>query len=686
MIRARAAAALTPALVARRAVASRQGRATSNQLLQAKLKIGPVDDPFEREADRVADAVVQRKCATCAREEEDETVRLKVAGPARGSADAAVAGLGGGTPLPRGERRFFEARLGRDLSAVRVHAEATGASTIGARAFTLGNRVAFAPGEWQPGTTQGRKLLAHELVHVIQQGAGGGPALRRQPAAASGAPEIEEQPPPNLETAPADAGATDSTTEGKAGVQAPAPKPPPPAPAPVTAGGHAAAPAGMAACPDAPQREIIIVGCKTSAAAVPPAVEKAQLPTLDPARFGGNATRATFARELAQCHAARTVNGEIEKRYKLGVAAARKQATEQAKLDTEAAVEAAGKSASARATARNEAKKAAAKKIADAEGAVKREAVAVVTAELATRLEDGLASDFGDTMRGALARYGPGWLAKMQKALTSKRAKLTKEKNAKPKLARGETPPPPRPAAEIAREIEAEMVEIRCSEEEWARNQIEGMARAWAVGRREEVDFLTIPQKAKFLANFVPSYVPPASSLVDIPGTTGMAKVAPEFAAFLAQLQTDVKADPAVPSFRAENYAGHGGGKASEPRHFAGKGFSADIYIEAPNDQRGFWQPRAAVAFLVQLDATAKAFGARWRVLYNDFRVAQAINEASGAMNVAFMGQSGGGQSNWHGPAPLVLHFHLDLEIPQAPAAPAGGTPSQPTAPAGGTP
>ncbi|MEZ5863386.1 MAG: hypothetical protein R3D25_04680 [Geminicoccaceae bacterium] len=44
----------------------------SNQLVQAKLKIGPVDDPFEREADRVADAVVQRKCAACAGEEEDE--------------------------------------------------------------------------------------------------------------------------------------------------------------------------------------------------------------------------------------------------------------------------------------------------------------------------------------------------------------------------------------------------------------------------------------------------------------------------------------------------------------------------------------------------------------------------------------------------------------------------------------
>jgi len=647
----------------------------SNQLLQAKLRIGPVDDPFEREADRVADAVVQRKCAACAREEEDETVRLKAAGPVLGSAEGAVAGLRGGTPLPAGEQRFFEERLGRDLSAVRVHEAAPGAAAIGARAFTLGHRIAFAPGEWWPGTTAGRRLLAHELVHVLQQGATGEPVLRRQPAPDAGEPEIEEQDASMPRVAPADAGAIDAAAEPKAGVPADVAKTPPPAPATVTAGGHTAAPAGMAACPDAPPRSLYVVGCTRSPAAAPPAVEKAQLPALDPAPFGGDADRAAFARELAQCHAARVVKGEIEKRYKLAVGAARKQATEEAKLETKAAVEAAGKSARARTAAQREARKAAARKIAEAEGAVTRETEAAVTAELAARFENELASDFSETMQGALARYGRSWLAKMQRTLTRKRASLAKEKSSRPRLAKGETPPPPRPAAEIAREIEAEMVEVRCAEQQWALDQIEGLAHGWAVGRREQVDFLTIPQKAASLANFVPSYVPEASSLVDIPGTKDMAKVAPEFAAFLAQLMIDAKADPAVPSFRAENYPGHGGGKVDEPRHFAGKGFSADIYIDAPRDQRGFWQPRAAVAFLVQLDATAKAFGARWRVLYNDFRVAQAINEASGAHNVVFMGQSGGGKINWHGPDPLILHFHLDIEIPRKPATPAGGTP-----------
>ncbi|HRA69172.1 MAG TPA: hypothetical protein PL187_24305, partial [Caldilinea sp.] len=118
-------------------------------------------------------------------------------------------------------------------------------------------------------------------------------------------------------------------------------------------------------------------------------------------------------------------------------------------------------------------------------------------------------------------------------------------------------------------------------------------------------------------------------------------------------------ADPATPGFTAGNYAGHGGGS------WAGKGFSTDLFLKAPRDPRGFWEHATAVDFLLALDATAKALGARWRVLYNDFGVAQEVNRATGSRNVEFVGSSGGGKLNWHGPAPLILHFHLDLEIPQ---------------------
>ena len=85
---------------------------------------------------------------------------------------------GGGAPLPPGERRFFEQRFGYDLSRVRVHADdwaAQAARALHASAFTLGSDVAFAEGRYQPGQRAGRRLLAHELAHVIQQGAA--PAL-----------------------------------------------------------------------------------------------------------------------------------------------------------------------------------------------------------------------------------------------------------------------------------------------------------------------------------------------------------------------------------------------------------------------------------------------------------------------------------------------------------------------------
>ena len=182
MIRARVPHRPAQPAPARGPVPAATRKPVSNQALQAKLEVGPVDDPLEREADTLADRVVRRKCAACAHEDDDQTLRLKPAEGSRAPADAAVAGLRGGTLLPAAERRFFEAQLGRDFSAVRVHADSPGAVAIGARAFTLDRQIAFAPGEWRPGTVEGRRLLAHELVHVVQQRHGAERALRRQPA------------------------------------------------------------------------------------------------------------------------------------------------------------------------------------------------------------------------------------------------------------------------------------------------------------------------------------------------------------------------------------------------------------------------------------------------------------------------------------------------------------------------
>ncbi|MCP5049007.1 MAG: DUF4157 domain-containing protein, partial [bacterium] len=92
---------------------------------------------------------------------------------AGGSADRQVQSLqGGGKPLPQETRSFFETRFSRQLDQVKVHTDtraAEAAKMLHARAFTMGQDIAFAPGFYAPGTAKGKRLLAHELTHTIQK-------------------------------------------------------------------------------------------------------------------------------------------------------------------------------------------------------------------------------------------------------------------------------------------------------------------------------------------------------------------------------------------------------------------------------------------------------------------------------------------------------------------------------------
>ncbi|QNM98643.1 eCIS core domain-containing protein [Chitinimonas koreensis] len=99
--------------------------------------------------------------------------------------------LGAGQPLDPQTRSFFEQRLGCDLSAVRIHHDAqadTAAKQIHARAFTYGHHIAFAAGQYQPEGSEGKRLLAHELTHVLQQRQDTVPrqVMREGPAPAGG--------------------------------------------------------------------------------------------------------------------------------------------------------------------------------------------------------------------------------------------------------------------------------------------------------------------------------------------------------------------------------------------------------------------------------------------------------------------------------------------------------------------
>jgi Domain of unknown function (DUF4157) len=77
-----------------------------------------------------------------------------------------------GQLLDAGTRAYFGSRYSYDFSAVRVHADQQAGETarsMGAAAYTVGSQIVFAEGRYQPGTPAGRRLLAHELVHVAQQ-------------------------------------------------------------------------------------------------------------------------------------------------------------------------------------------------------------------------------------------------------------------------------------------------------------------------------------------------------------------------------------------------------------------------------------------------------------------------------------------------------------------------------------
>jgi|GEM_PF-5753980 len=114
---------------------------------QAKLKIGPSGEAYEREVEAVNainPALLER------------IQRLRT----------------GGKPLPPEARAFFESRFATDFSQVRVHDDDRAdsmAKEIGARAFTAGEDIVFHSGEYDPRNKTGKSVLAHELVHVAQQ-------------------------------------------------------------------------------------------------------------------------------------------------------------------------------------------------------------------------------------------------------------------------------------------------------------------------------------------------------------------------------------------------------------------------------------------------------------------------------------------------------------------------------------
>lgn len=145
--------------------------------IQPKLTISIPGDVSEQEADQMAEfvtqndgspeqnGILQRKCASC----EAATSRADVNGS-------------GSQALDPGTKAFMGRRFGTDFSNVRIHTDNRAARLsqgLHARAFTYGSDIYFNRNQYAPDTTSGRKLLAHELTHAIQQSRGESTGIQR---------------------------------------------------------------------------------------------------------------------------------------------------------------------------------------------------------------------------------------------------------------------------------------------------------------------------------------------------------------------------------------------------------------------------------------------------------------------------------------------------------------------------
>lgn len=183
-----------------------QGLLDTTATYQTKPTFNTPGDSYEQEADRVADRVMRMPEATIQRDTEfreeraeEEVIQTKPTAnqgtlPAQSTESDEVPPIvqevvnSTGQPLDPATSALMERRFDHDFGQVRVHTDgkaAESAHALNALAYTLGQDVVFGAGQYAPGTTEGDRLLAHELTHVVQQTG----MIQRQPAS-----EQQQQP------------------------------------------------------------------------------------------------------------------------------------------------------------------------------------------------------------------------------------------------------------------------------------------------------------------------------------------------------------------------------------------------------------------------------------------------------------------------------------------------------------
>ena len=171
--------------------------------IQAKLVVGSVNNPLESEADRIADGILRtpspdpsippvplqidrrysRRDVEGRQLQPDFPEKPKTRDGVTSTVEGAL--RSSGRPLDPATRAYFEPRFGHEFSNVRVHSDAAAvesARQLNALAYTVGSDVVFGSGGYSPGTDVGRRLLAHELTHVVQQSAATAGVVQRQVA------------------------------------------------------------------------------------------------------------------------------------------------------------------------------------------------------------------------------------------------------------------------------------------------------------------------------------------------------------------------------------------------------------------------------------------------------------------------------------------------------------------------
>src|SRR6185369_3720786 len=148
---------------------------TLGHALQTKISLGAPGDRYEQEADRVSEQVLTTSTNSSV---ENSPPRIQRFATQSSGETAAVPKSvddvlsSPGRPLNPGLRRDMEQRFGYDFSQVRVHSGAAAGNSAGevnAHAYTVGRDIVFGPGRFAPTTQEGRRLIAHELTHFVQQ-------------------------------------------------------------------------------------------------------------------------------------------------------------------------------------------------------------------------------------------------------------------------------------------------------------------------------------------------------------------------------------------------------------------------------------------------------------------------------------------------------------------------------------